>query len=73
MGGVLEVQDKGIRSIPVARQVRLFYRIADDALIILEFIDTRTERFQVSRDRHLAQWCATEECDPHGHIVARAA
>lgn len=45
-GGVWEVRDKGIRSIPVARQVRLFYRIADDVLIVLELIDTRTERFQ---------------------------
>ena len=39
-GGVLEVRDKGIRSIPVARQVRLFYRISDEAVIVLEFIDT---------------------------------
>ena len=45
-GGVLEVTDHGIRSIPVARQVRLFYRIDGDRLIILEFIDTRSERFQ---------------------------
>lgn len=44
--GVVEVKDKGIRSIPVARQVRLFHRVQDDAIIVLEFIDTRTERFQ---------------------------
>ena len=49
-GGVLEVKDKAIRSIPVARQVRLFYRVSGDAVIILEFIDTRTERFQGNRD-----------------------
>jgi plasmid stabilization system protein ParE len=45
-GGVLEVVDLGIRSIPVARQVRLFYRIDGDRLIVLEFIDTRTSRYQ---------------------------
>ncbi|MBK8950742.1 MAG: type II toxin-antitoxin system RelE/ParE family toxin [Flavobacteriales bacterium] len=45
-GGVIEVTDHGIRSIPVARQVRLFYRIDGGRLIILEFIDARTERFQ---------------------------
>ena len=45
-GGILELPEKGIRSIPVARQVRLFYRVGNDAIFILEFIDTRTERFQ---------------------------
>lgn len=45
-GGVPEVTDHGILSIPIARQVRLFYRIDGDRLIILEYIDTRTERFQ---------------------------
>ncbi len=45
-GGVLELQERGIRSIPVARQVRLFYRVASDAIFVLEFIDTRTERYQ---------------------------
>ncbi|QQR85674.1 MAG: type II toxin-antitoxin system RelE/ParE family toxin [Flavobacteriales bacterium] len=44
--GVVEVKDKGIRSIPVARQVRLFHRIQDDTIIVLEFMDTRTEWFQ---------------------------
>jgi plasmid stabilization system protein ParE len=48
-GGVLEVVDLGIRSIPVARKVRLFYRIDGDRLIILEFIDTRSGRFQQLR------------------------
>ena len=43
-GGVVEVKD--IRSIPVARQVRLFYRVTDEHIIVLEFIDTRSERFQ---------------------------
>jgi plasmid stabilization system protein ParE len=48
-GGVLEVPDLGIRSIPVARQVRLFYVVREDVLIVLEFIDTRTGRFQQLR------------------------
>lgn len=48
-GGVVEVPDLGIRSIPVARQVRLFYVVKQDALIVLEFIDTRTGRFQQLR------------------------
>ena len=48
-GGVVELKEKGIRSIPVARQVRLFYRVASDAIFVLEFIDTRTERYQDSR------------------------
>jgi hypothetical protein len=41
--------DLGIRSIPVARQVRLFYVVRADVLIVLEFIDTRTGRFQQLR------------------------
>jgi plasmid stabilization system protein ParE len=45
-GGVVELVDLGIRSIPVARQVRLFYRVEGEQLIILEFIDTRTGRYQ---------------------------
>jgi|688.fasta_scaffold169081_3 plasmid stabilization system protein ParE len=49
-GGVLEVIDLGIRSIPVARQVRLFYRIDGDRLIILEFIDTRSSRYQLMKE-----------------------
>lgn len=49
-GGVLEVKDKGIRSIPVARQVRMFYRTSESEVVILEFIDTRTERFQAIRE-----------------------
>jgi plasmid stabilization system protein ParE len=48
-GGVVEVPDLGIRSIPVARQVRLFYVVKQDALIVLEFIDTRTGRFHQLR------------------------
>jgi plasmid stabilization system protein ParE len=48
-GGVVEVPALGIRSIPVARQVRLFYVVKEDALIVLEFIDTRTGRFQQLR------------------------
>lgn len=48
-GGVVEVPDLGIRSIPVARQVRLFYVVKQDELIVLEFIDTRTGRFQELR------------------------
>ena len=49
-GGVLEVTDHGIRSIPVARQVRLFYRIDGDRLIILEFIDTRSSRYNRTKE-----------------------
>jgi plasmid stabilization system protein ParE len=48
-GGVVEVPDLGIRSIPVARQVRLFYVVKQDALVVLEFIDTRTGGFQQLR------------------------
>jgi plasmid stabilization system protein ParE len=48
-GGVIEVEHLGIRSIPVAKQVRLFYRISGDRLIILELIDVRTQRFQAGR------------------------
>lgn len=49
LAGVMEVPEKGIRSIPVARQVRLFYRSSSEALFILDFVDTRTERFQGTR------------------------
>jgi plasmid stabilization system protein ParE len=45
-GGVVELPELGIRSIPVARQVRLFYLVNEDALIVLGFIDTRSGRFQ---------------------------
>lgn len=45
-GGVIEVPDLSIRSIPVARQVRLFYVVREELLIVLEFIDTRSGRFQ---------------------------
>jgi plasmid stabilization system protein ParE len=45
-GGVVELPELGIRSIPVARQVRLFYVVRDELLIVLELIDTRTGRFQ---------------------------
>jgi plasmid stabilization system protein ParE len=48
-GGILERAELEIRSIPVARQVRLFYRVADDQLIILDFVDVRTQRFQRTR------------------------
>lgn len=44
--GVLELSDKRIRSIQVARQVRLFYRHTDEFIIVLEFIDTRSADFQ---------------------------
>jgi plasmid stabilization system protein ParE len=44
--GILEVPEKGIRSIPIVRQVRMFYRVTDEHIIILELIDTRSERFQ---------------------------
>jgi len=47
--GILEVPEKGIRSIPVVQQVRMFYRVADEHIIILELIDTRSERFQEQR------------------------
>lgn len=47
--GILEVPENGIRSIPIVRQVRLFYRVADEHIIILELIDTRSERFQEER------------------------
>lgn len=49
-GGVMEVRDLGIRSIPVARQVRLFYTIAKSNIVVLEFIDTRSELFQKIRE-----------------------
>jgi plasmid stabilization system protein ParE len=48
-GGVVEVPDLGIRSIPVARQVRLFYVVKQDALVVLDFIDMRTGGFQQLR------------------------
>ncbi|HRF78639.1 MAG TPA: type II toxin-antitoxin system RelE/ParE family toxin [Flavobacteriales bacterium] len=44
--GVLEVPDLGIRSIPVARQVRVFYRFDHETLFVLEFIDTRSSTYQ---------------------------
>ncbi len=47
--GVGELPEKVIRSIPVARQVRLFYRVAEDAIIVLELVDTRSERLQAMR------------------------
>jgi hypothetical protein len=43
------VPDLSIRSIPVARQVRLFYVVREDVLIALVFTDTRTGRFQQLR------------------------
>jgi plasmid stabilization system protein ParE len=46
LGGVVEVPELGIRSIPVVRQVRLFYAVKVEALLVLEFIDTRGARFQ---------------------------
>ena len=45
-GGMMEVPDLGIQSIPVASQVRLFYAVKGSHLLVLEFIDTRTSRFQ---------------------------
>lgn len=45
-GGVMEFQPFGIRSIPVARQVRLFYRVDSGRLILLVFLDVRGELFQ---------------------------
>lgn len=48
-GGVVEVPALGIQSIPVARQIRLFYAVKGDHLLVLEFIDTRTSRFQRTR------------------------
>jgi len=44
--GVLERGAEGIRSIQVARQVRLFYHHTSSFIIVLEFIDTRTADFQ---------------------------
>ncbi len=44
--GVLELKAEGIRSIQVVRQVRLFYRYNRSFIIVLEFIDTRSSRFQ---------------------------
>lgn len=44
--GAKEVRDQDIRSIPVARQVRLFYRTDDKRLFILIFIDVRSDLFQ---------------------------
>ena len=49
-GGTIEVRQKRVRSIPVVRQVRWFYRVEGDSVIILEFIDTRSERYQDSRE-----------------------
>lgn len=48
-GGIIEVPELKIRSIPVAQQVRLFYTVHGGDLLILEFIDTRTKRFQDHR------------------------
>lgn len=45
-GGILEVANLGIRSIPVAKQVRLFYRLDGARLILLVFLDVRTGVFQ---------------------------
>ena len=50
LGGVVEVPELGIRSIPVVRQVRLFYAVKVEALLVLEFIDTRSARFQGLRE-----------------------
>ena len=47
--GILELVTEGIRSIQVARQVRLFYRHTQQLIIVLEFIDTRSARFQSMR------------------------
>ena len=44
--GVLDLHTEGIRSIQVARQVRLFYRHTSAFIIVLEFIDTRSAEFQ---------------------------
>lgn len=49
-GGVMEVRDLGIRSIPVAQQVRLFYTTTKSNIVVLEFIDTRSELFQKIRE-----------------------
>ncbi len=46
---VMERHTEQLRSIPVARQVRLFYRHTDKMVIVLEFIDTRSARFQDMR------------------------
>jgi hypothetical protein len=47
----MEVPELNIRSIPVARQVRLFYRVNNDRLILLVFLDVRTQAFQRLRER----------------------
>ena len=39
--GLVEVVDKGIRSFPVTRQTRVFYRLRNKDLIVLTFFDTR--------------------------------
>jgi plasmid stabilization system protein ParE len=44
--GVLEIPDLGVHSIPVARQVRVFYRFDQETLFVLEFIDTRSSHYQ---------------------------
>lgn len=44
--GAKEVRDQDIRSIPVARQVRHFYRTDDKRLFVLIFIDVRGDLFQ---------------------------
>ena len=48
--GVIEVLDKGIRSIPLARQVHLFYLMSGGNVIILELIDVRSGRMQQIRE-----------------------
>lgn len=48
---MVEVPDLGIQSIPVARQVRLFYVVKGKHLLVLEFIDTRTAGSSGSEDK----------------------
>jgi plasmid stabilization system protein ParE len=39
--GVVEVREKEIRSFQLTRQIRIFYRIKPDRIIILSFFDVR--------------------------------
>ncbi len=39
--GVLEVEPKKIRSYPITKQVRIFYTIKADKLIVLALVDLR--------------------------------
>lgn len=39
--GTIELKDKGIRGFLIKKQLRLFYRVEKNKLIVLNFFDTR--------------------------------